>query len=289
MSKLDREIAAKKAKDGAKEKAAEREKKKEERAVKAAMPKKPRSGYLLYSNAERPAVKEANPEAEATDMLKLLAQGWKDLSEEEQLKWKAEVDKERYFAECKEAGVEPEVKEAKDEADKHPKKPKGAYFCYAMSERAAVQEANADTAAKDVTKLLGEGWKALSEEDKKQWEVAATADKERYLNECKEAGVEPELKEAAAPKEKKERAPKKDKAPKKKEREEGAEEDEDEDEAGEEGTAKPAKKKAKAEKAAPTAEEKAAKAEKAAEKKAEKAAAKKAKAEKAAPTAEEKA
>merc|ERR1740130_2474788 len=99
----------------------------------------------------------------------------------------------------------------------------------------------------------------------KQWEVAATADKERYLNECKEAGVEPELKEAAAPKEKKERAPKKDKAPKKKEREEGAEEDEDEEEAGEEGTAKPAKKKAKAEKAAPTAEEKA---EKAATKKA---------------------
>ena len=87
-------------------------------------------------------MKEANPEAEATDMLKLLAQAWKDLSEEEQLKWKAEaeVDKERYFAECKEAGVEPEVKEAKDEADKHPKKPKGAYFCYAMSERAAVQE-----------------------------------------------------------------------------------------------------------------------------------------------------
>ena len=94
-------------------------------------------------------MKEANPEAEATDMLKLLAQGWKDLSEEEQLKWKAEAetDKERYFAECKEAGVEPEVKEAKDEADKHPKKPKGAYFCYAMSERAAVQEVRRCAAA----------------------------------------------------------------------------------------------------------------------------------------------
>ena len=94
-------------------------------------------------------MKEANPEAEATDMLKLLAQGWKDLSEEEQLKWKAEAetDKERYFAECKEAGVEPEVKEGKDEADKHPKKPKGAYFCYAMSERAAVQEVRRGAAA----------------------------------------------------------------------------------------------------------------------------------------------
>ena len=124
-----------------------------------------------------------------------------------------------------------------------------------------------------MTKLLGEAWKALGEEDRKQWDVAAEADKERYLNECKEAGVEPELKEAAAPKEKKERAPKKDKAPKKKAREEGEEEEE---EAGEEGTAKPAKKKAKAEKAAPTAEEKAAKAEKAAAKKTEKAAAKKA-------------
>ena len=57
----------------------------------------------------RAAVKEANPEAEAKDMLKLLAQAWKDVSEEEQLKWKgeAEADKARYFAECKEAGVEP--------------------------------------------------------------------------------------------------------------------------------------------------------------------------------------
>ena len=57
----------------------------------------------------RAAVQEANPEAEAKDVLKLLAQAWKELSEEEQLKWKgeAEADKARYFAECKEAGVEP--------------------------------------------------------------------------------------------------------------------------------------------------------------------------------------
>ena len=54
-------------------------------------------------------MQEANPEAEAKDVLKLLAQAWKELSREEQLKWKgeAEADKARYFAECKEAGVEP--------------------------------------------------------------------------------------------------------------------------------------------------------------------------------------
>ena len=75
-------------------------------------------------------------------MTKLLGEAWKELSEEDKKPWEAaaEADKARYFAECKEAGVEPELKEAKDEADKHPKKPKGAYFCYAMSERAAVQE-----------------------------------------------------------------------------------------------------------------------------------------------------
>ena len=116
-----------------------------------------------------------------------------------------------------------------------------------------------------MTKLLGEAWKELSEEDKKPWEAAAEADKARYLNECKEAGVEPELKEGA---------PKKEKAPKKKERDEG--EEAAEEAAEEEGAAKPAKKKAKAEKPAPTAEEKAAKAEKAKAAKAEKAAAKKA-------------
>ena len=82
-------------------------------------------------------------------MTKLLGEGWKALSEEDKKQWEvaATADKERYLNECKEAGVEPEVKEAKDEADKHPKKPKGAYFCYAMSERAAVQEVRRSAAA----------------------------------------------------------------------------------------------------------------------------------------------
>ena len=52
MSKLDREIAAKRAKNELKEKASEREKKKEERAAKAAMPKRPKSGYLCYSEPQ---------------------------------------------------------------------------------------------------------------------------------------------------------------------------------------------------------------------------------------------
>ena len=75
-------------------------------------------------------------------MTKLLGEAWKELSEEDKKPWEAaaEADKARYFAECKEAGVEPELKEGKDEADKHPKKPKGAYFCYAMAQRATVQE-----------------------------------------------------------------------------------------------------------------------------------------------------
>ena len=58
------------------------------------------------------------------------------------MKWKGEADWDmsRYFADGEDAGVEPELKEGKDEADKHPKKPKGAYFCYAMAQRATVQE-----------------------------------------------------------------------------------------------------------------------------------------------------
>ena len=45
--------------------------------------------------------------------------------------------------------------------------------------------------------------KELTEEEKREYEVKAEEDKDRYLKECEEAGVEPEL-----PKEKKAKAPK---------------------------------------------------------------------------------
>ena len=43
----------------------------------------------------------------------------------------------------------------------------------------APAQANADTAAKDLAKLLGAAWKALSDQERKQWEAAAEEDKVR--------------------------------------------------------------------------------------------------------------
>ena len=54
--------------------AALEEKETKEKAAKAALPKKPRSAYILYSSSERPGVAEQNKEASASDMLKILAE-----------------------------------------------------------------------------------------------------------------------------------------------------------------------------------------------------------------------
>eukprot|EP00908_Phaeocystis_cordata_P023346 Transcript_5774.p1 GENE.Transcript_5774~~Transcript_5774.p1 ORF type:complete len:706 (-),score=450.95 Transcript_5774:211-2328(-) len=242
LSKLDRIVQRENAQKEAKKKQEEREKKKEEKAAKAALPKKPRSAYILYSSSERPGVTEQNKEASASDMLKILAEMWKELSDEEKQKWQAEAaaDKERYITECKEAGIEPEVKEEKEDKEKKPQKPKSAFALYCVKERASVKEANADAETKEVTKLLTAQWKGLSEEEKQPFEAEADADKQRYIDECEAAGFEPELNE------KKEKGEKKAKKKKRDEEGEGADEAAKDDEAEEEAAPAPKKKKAEA-------------------------------------------
>ena len=40
---------------------------------------------------------------------------------------------------------------------------------------------------------MGRAWKALSDEEKQQWEAESQKDQERYRAECAEAGVQPKL------------------------------------------------------------------------------------------------
>ncbi|KOO28658.1 protein dek [Chrysochromulina tobinii] len=53
--------------------------------------KRPPSGYLLYCNNKREKVKQENPDASATDMMKILAEKWKGISDERRQKYEAEA------------------------------------------------------------------------------------------------------------------------------------------------------------------------------------------------------
>ena len=45
----------------------------------------------------------------------------------------------------------------------------------------------------DISRAVGRQWKALSAEEKKKWAEASAADQQRYMDECKAAGIEPKL------------------------------------------------------------------------------------------------
>ena len=261
-----KEDAAKK-----KEKEAAKAAKEAEKERKAALPKKPQSGYFMFSNEKREEFKAANPDAKVTDMAKLLGEAWGKLSDEEKAPYeaKAKEDKERYERECEEAGIvkEPSAGEkrkaekaeerdaakaekaaAKAEKDAQPKKPLGPYFIYMAEKREEFKAANPDAKNADLGKLMGAAWKELSDEDKAPYCAKAKDDKARYERECEEAGIE--LKKPKEPKAKKPKAekPKKEAGEKRKASDDGEGEGAADDAAAADGEADAAAEKPAAEK-----------------------------------------
>ena len=101
------------------EKAAEKEAKAVERAekkaraeAKKAEPKKPRTAYFIFCAERRGPLVEANPElkSKVTEVAKLLAAEWKEVSAEQKtaLDAQAAAERDTYLLECDAAGVVPD-------------------------------------------------------------------------------------------------------------------------------------------------------------------------------------
>ncbi|RWQ96501.1 high mobility group box domain-containing protein [Paecilomyces variotii] len=64
-----------------------------------------------------------------------------------------------------------------------PKRGLSAYMFFANEQRESVREQNPGISFGQVGKVLGERWKALSDEDRRPYEEKAQADKKRYEDE----------------------------------------------------------------------------------------------------------
>lgn len=80
-----------------------------------------------------------------------------------------------------------------------PKKAKTAFICFCERERPRLMALNPSAAPTDITKLCGEGWKKLSDAERKPYFGLAGADKERYHEALKTYEPPPEGEEPAAP------------------------------------------------------------------------------------------
>lgn len=162
ISKAEKLAIATEKKDAAAQKKAEAAEKKEaaalkkeeaaqKKAEKDAHPKKPRTGYFIFCSTARVRIIEANPgiKSKVTEVSKLCAAEWKELSDDDKKPYEEEAvaEKATYLATCAEAGVEPDKrfvpKEPKEKKVKEPKEKKAKKVKAADS--AAPEEASAET------------------------------------------------------------------------------------------------------------------------------------------------
>ena len=172
-------------------------------------PKRPKSAYLFFCAEVREEVKAELDDPTAKNVMAELGVKWTELKEgaekgdnkarkdyNQYLKM-AEEDKKRYSAEMAEytppsgdEGVEGEVvpkkkapakaksndeaEDPKAEKEKPAKKTTG-YVLFCQEFRPEVKEDNPDLPQVEITKLLAQMWKVLSEEEKEEWKEKAAA------------------------------------------------------------------------------------------------------------------
>ena len=185
-----------------------------------AAPKRAKSAYMFFCDANRSLVKEDNPEMKATEVTAELGSRWNALKEKGESAMKqyvqlAEQDRRRYETD-KESYVPSEDVEESGGRRKRakrdpsaPKRAKSAYMFFCDAERANVKEENPEMKATEVTAELGSRWNALKEEGEeamRPYVELAEQDRERFTTE--KAAYEGESGKSSDEKPKKTRAKK---------------------------------------------------------------------------------
>merc|ERR1712146_351861 len=150
-------------------------------------PKRGKSAYILFSIERREIVKEQlGPDAKVQEIMKQVALDWRQLPEEEKKPWveKSVQDKARYDQEL--ANYSDPLKIPNKRPKRlagAPKRGMSAFLMFSQVMRPQLRDDMPDKRNIEISKMLGEKWKALSDEDKKPWVQKADEDAERYNEE----------------------------------------------------------------------------------------------------------
>jgi hypothetical protein len=143
-------------------------------------PKRPLNAYMYFSQDKRDELKKKN--FAAKEILSELGRMWKNLSEKKRLPYeqKAKKDKERFQEEMK--NYSPPEGESKSKKS-GPKKPLTAFMIYRKDVYQKVKEENEGMKITDISKIIGDMWKNLSENEKKKYTTKASKLKEDFKSE----------------------------------------------------------------------------------------------------------
>ncbi|GMH95800.1 hypothetical protein TrVE_jg12761 [Triparma verrucosa] len=163
-------------------------------------PKRGMSAFMFFSNASRAQIKEENPGIAFGAIATKISEKWKELSEDDKIPFeeKAAADKERYNKEMEtyvppddlsddepasKGKKSPTKKKAPKKDPNAPKGAKGSYMFFQAAKRVELKAENPEISFGDMSKKIGELWKACTDEEKKPFEDQAAEDKERYSRE----------------------------------------------------------------------------------------------------------
>lgn len=155
-------------------------------------PKKPLTAYMFFMSTMRSKIKEQNPDMSFADLSRQVASEYKKLSPEEKQKYDnmASDDKDRYANEMKNYTPPSDDDEVSNtpKAKKDPNAPKRgltAYNFFVKENRDQVKQDNPDASFGDISKILGEKYKKLSDVQREKLDSKASKDKDRYIQEMK--------------------------------------------------------------------------------------------------------
>ena len=148
-------------------------------------PKRPKTAFMFFSIAARPQVLEDIPGISFTEIGSEIGRRWGELDENEKVQYvqAAEQDAARYHK-AMQTYDKPPVEYIKGKRRKDPNAPKramSAYLYYCEDYRQMVRNENPDKTIAEVAKILGEMWRALSDDDKAPYQEKATRDRDRYM------------------------------------------------------------------------------------------------------------
>lgn len=146
LNYLKSKAAAEKAKDKAAQKKADK-------------PKRGPTGYFLFMQENREAVKAKNPDAKITEISSKIGEMWRALTDKKRAEWNAKA---------KALAPQPtaEQKAAAEAAAAKPKRAPTAFFVFMAEMRPKIKTEHPDWDVKQIASEAGARWRALSQEEK---------------------------------------------------------------------------------------------------------------------------
>lgn len=161
-------------------------------------PKRARSAYIFFCQDKRESVSSSG--LKNTEVLKKLGEMWKSIDDKKKKKYikMAEEDKERYEEEMKNynpPSSDKNEKKKKKSKKSGKKRALSGYMLFCKDARENVKEENPDMKLTEITKILGQMWRDLSEKKKTKYNNKALELKKELEEEHNEDEEDDEDKE----------------------------------------------------------------------------------------------